>query len=56
MQKRGNRDENLCQEKLYDADVDCVIQNGGKLRQNFVTISMVVQNKNWLLTNYFRIL
>jgi hypothetical protein len=51
---RGNSDENLCQNQTYDVDVVCATKNRGKLRRTFVPIATVVQNKNWLPTNYRR--
>jgi hypothetical protein len=52
--KHGNSDENLCQDQTYDVDVVCATKNRGKLRRTFVSIATVVQNKNWLPTNYRR--
>jgi hypothetical protein len=50
MQKRGNNDENLCQEKNYDIDDVCATQNCGKLRRTFVAIATcplsLKKNKN----------
>jgi hypothetical protein len=54
MKKRGNSDENLCQDQTYDVDVVCATKNRGKLRRTFVSIATVVQNKNWFPTNYRR--